>query len=174
MEWVAYPFSSRSSQPRNQTGVSCIAGGFFTNWAVRIMSWFSSILQRWSVSFFLSIFMNSWVLTYLTYFNSLSFLAFLTLRWLSLANVTFRLAPEKFDTSPTVFDNFYAIWYVRYPNSFCLLSTFRPGTCIFQKFPGCFHWEMLQSSHKRCLLLMGWLTFFMEGSRKEVFFKNTS
>ena len=27
LEWVAYPFSSRSSQSRNQTGVSCIAGG---------------------------------------------------------------------------------------------------------------------------------------------------
>ena len=35
LEWVAYPFSSRSSQPRNQTGVSCIAGKFFTNWAIR-------------------------------------------------------------------------------------------------------------------------------------------
>ena len=33
--WVAYPFSSRSSQPRNQTGVFCIAGGFFTNRAIR-------------------------------------------------------------------------------------------------------------------------------------------
>ena len=32
--WVAYPFSSRSSQPRNRTGVSCIAGGSFTNWAI--------------------------------------------------------------------------------------------------------------------------------------------
>ena len=31
LEWVAYPFSSRSSQLRNQIGVSCIAGGFFTN-----------------------------------------------------------------------------------------------------------------------------------------------
>ena len=31
LEWVAYPFSSGSSPPRNQTGVSCIAGGFFTN-----------------------------------------------------------------------------------------------------------------------------------------------
>ena len=31
--WVAYPFSRESSQPRNQTRVSCIAGGFFTNWA---------------------------------------------------------------------------------------------------------------------------------------------
>ena len=35
LEWVAYPFSRRSSQPRNHTGVSCIAGGFFTNWAIR-------------------------------------------------------------------------------------------------------------------------------------------
>ena len=35
LEWVAYPFSSWSFQPRNQMGVSCIAGGFFTNWASR-------------------------------------------------------------------------------------------------------------------------------------------
>ena len=35
LEWVAYPFSNGSSQPRNQTWVSCIAGGFFTNWAIR-------------------------------------------------------------------------------------------------------------------------------------------
>ena len=35
LEWVAYPFSSRSSWPRNWTRVSCIAGGFFTNWAIR-------------------------------------------------------------------------------------------------------------------------------------------
>ena len=34
-EWIAYPFSSRSSWPRNWTGVSCIAGRFFTNWAIR-------------------------------------------------------------------------------------------------------------------------------------------
>jgi len=35
LEWVAYPFSRGSSQPRNWTRVSCIAGGFFTNWAIR-------------------------------------------------------------------------------------------------------------------------------------------
>ena len=34
-EWVAYPFSRGSSRPRNRTGVSCTAGGFFTNWAIR-------------------------------------------------------------------------------------------------------------------------------------------
>ena len=35
LEWVAYPFSSESSQHRNRMGVYCIAGGFFTNWAIR-------------------------------------------------------------------------------------------------------------------------------------------
>ena len=33
LEWVAYPFSRGTSQPRDQTGVSCIIGGFFTSWA---------------------------------------------------------------------------------------------------------------------------------------------
>ena len=35
LEWVAYPFSSGSSWPRNQTRVSCLAGEFFTTWAIR-------------------------------------------------------------------------------------------------------------------------------------------
>ena len=35
LEWVAYPFSRGSSQPRNQTQVYCIAGGLFTSWATR-------------------------------------------------------------------------------------------------------------------------------------------
>ena len=35
LEWVAQPFSSRSSWLRNWTGVSCIADEFFTNWAIR-------------------------------------------------------------------------------------------------------------------------------------------
>ena len=34
-KWVANLFSSGYSQPRNRTGVSCIAGGFFTSWAIR-------------------------------------------------------------------------------------------------------------------------------------------
>ena len=32
---VAFPFSRGSSQPRDQTQVSHIAGGFFTSWATR-------------------------------------------------------------------------------------------------------------------------------------------
>ena len=33
LEWVAFPFSRGSSQPRDRTQVSHIAGGFFTSWA---------------------------------------------------------------------------------------------------------------------------------------------
>ena len=35
LEWVAMPFSRGSSQPRDRTHFSCIAGGFFTIWATR-------------------------------------------------------------------------------------------------------------------------------------------
>ena len=35
VEWVAIPFSRGSSQPRDQTWVSCVAGGCFTVWATR-------------------------------------------------------------------------------------------------------------------------------------------
>ena len=34
-ELVAYPFSSGSSRSRNRTRVSCIAGKFFINWAIK-------------------------------------------------------------------------------------------------------------------------------------------
>ena len=43
LEWVAYPFSRGSFLPRNRTWVSCIAGGFFTNWAIR-----ETQKDRWS------------------------------------------------------------------------------------------------------------------------------
>jgi len=35
LEWVAVPFSRGSSQPRDPTQVSCIAGRLFTSWATR-------------------------------------------------------------------------------------------------------------------------------------------
>ena len=43
-EWVAYPCSRGSSQPGNQTRVSCIAGGFFANeLAGKPLLWSSSL-----------------------------------------------------------------------------------------------------------------------------------
>ena len=34
LEWVSLSLCRGTSQPRNQTRVSCIAGGFFTSWAI--------------------------------------------------------------------------------------------------------------------------------------------
>jgi len=43
LEWVAFPFSRGSSQPRYRTQVSCLAGGFFTQLShkgsPRILEW---------------------------------------------------------------------------------------------------------------------------------------
>ena len=39
LEWVAFPFSRGSSQPRDWTQVSHIAGGFSTSWATREALW---------------------------------------------------------------------------------------------------------------------------------------
>ena len=35
LEWVAFPFSRGSSEPRDRTQVSHTAGRFFTSWATR-------------------------------------------------------------------------------------------------------------------------------------------
>ena len=53
LEWVAYPFSRGSSQPRNLTGVSCIAGGFFTNRAISSVQ-FSSVQSLSRVQLFVT------------------------------------------------------------------------------------------------------------------------
>ena len=52
VEWVAYPFSSGSSPTRNQTRVSCIAGRFFTNWAIReviMYRLFKTVQKPWQL-----------------------------------------------------------------------------------------------------------------------------
>ena len=57
LEWVACPFSTRSSWPRNQTRVPCIAGEFFTSWATKetyvryIMC--LCVGEHWGIGFFL-------------------------------------------------------------------------------------------------------------------------
>ena len=51
LEWVAYPFSSGSSWPRNWTGVSCFAGRFFTSWATRVWCpvWIPDLQELWEI-----------------------------------------------------------------------------------------------------------------------------
>ena len=46
LELVAFPFSMGSSQPRDRSQGSCIAGGFFTSWATReARQWWSHYLK---------------------------------------------------------------------------------------------------------------------------------
>ena len=71
LEWVAYPFSSGSSWPKNRTGISCIAGGFFTNWAMRealiqMTTYKCSILYRLCGNIF---FLNSTFIYSMTMFQ---------------------------------------------------------------------------------------------------------
>ena len=50
LEWVAYPFSRGSSQPRNWTRVSCIAGRFFTSWGPVVYRYINLLLlifEKW-------------------------------------------------------------------------------------------------------------------------------
>ena len=43
LEWAAFPFPRESSQPRDWTQVSCMAGGFFTSWVTM------EAQEHWSV-----------------------------------------------------------------------------------------------------------------------------
>ena len=61
LEWIAYPCSRGSSQPRDQTHVSCIAGRFFTSWATRDAYWISKASHnvQWIVGTQL-VLLNEW------------------------------------------------------------------------------------------------------------------
>ena len=54
LEWVAFPFSRGSSQTRDQTQISCIAGRFFTSWATREFQEYSSGLPALLQGIFLT------------------------------------------------------------------------------------------------------------------------
>ena len=47
LEWVAFPFSRGSSPHRNWTRVSCVAGRYFTNWAMREAVTFILLVSMW-------------------------------------------------------------------------------------------------------------------------------
>ena len=56
LEWVAIPLSKGSSQPRDQTWVSCIAGKFFTVRATReahftLYFWWIQLTQELGITF---------------------------------------------------------------------------------------------------------------------------
>ena len=54
LEWVTFPFSRGFSQLRKWTGVSCIAGGFFTSWATSKLALTGTCLRMLTVRVSLS------------------------------------------------------------------------------------------------------------------------
>ena len=46
LDWVAFPFSRASSQPRNRAQVSHIASRFFTSWATREACFWTVVLEK--------------------------------------------------------------------------------------------------------------------------------
>ena len=72
LEWVAFPSSRGSSQPRDRTQVSHIAGGFFTSWATRDRK---GLFKK----IFFPIIFISWRLTTLQYCSGFCH----TLTWIS-------------------------------------------------------------------------------------------
>ena len=73
LEWVAYPFSKGSSQPRDWTQVSIIAGGFFTSWATR------EAQEYWSTNNSLLLLYHTCPFTYLKPYYIVSFIIVLVL-----------------------------------------------------------------------------------------------
>ena len=63
LEWVAFPFPRGSSQPRDQTQVSHIAGGFFTSWTTREAHeyWSTGILEAQNTGSLLDPRRSSWL-----------------------------------------------------------------------------------------------------------------
>ena len=57
LEWVAITFSRGSSQPKDQTPVSCIASRFFTIWATRETP-ISSKFHEYSINFLTQVSIN--------------------------------------------------------------------------------------------------------------------
>ena len=67
LEWVAFPFSRGSSQPRDRTQVSLIEGRFFTSWATRkaqewVVYLFSSGSSQSKVSCIAGRFSTNWAI----------------------------------------------------------------------------------------------------------------
>ena len=64
LEWVAFPFSRGSSQPRDRTQVSRIAGGFLTSWATREaqIHLASLTIVKWKSLSYIQLFTTPWTI----------------------------------------------------------------------------------------------------------------
>ena len=72
LEWVAYPFSSGSSWPRNWTRVSCIAGRFFISRATREAHIYQDIGHQIEIIIHIICFLRTRTSSFPLHFPSLS------------------------------------------------------------------------------------------------------
>ena len=75
LEWIAISFSRGSSQSRDRTQVSCIAGRFFTIWATREACLCWGLREYFFEDFFFSYMDNFWNLYWICH-NIVSVLCF--------------------------------------------------------------------------------------------------
>ena len=81
LEWVSFPFSRGSSQPRDRTQVSLIAGGFFTSWPRKPHTYYwncSNPLGAWCTKN-IYMFVESWVY-YSSFFHTVEL--WIVYKWL--------------------------------------------------------------------------------------------
>ena len=59
LEWVAFAFSRASSQPKDRTQLSRIAGGFITSWVTReaLLPHYTLFISQWDFFFVFSVFL---------------------------------------------------------------------------------------------------------------------
>ena len=83
LEWIAFPLSTASSQPRGRTQVSRIADGFLTSWATREADPFASgssrPRNRTGISCIAGGFFINWAIREVQYYEALSSHMFLSL-----------------------------------------------------------------------------------------------
>ena len=105
LEWVAIPFSRRSSLPRDWTWISCIAGGFFTIW--------STILWQLSTKNYL---LNIFGLLF-----PASFRAFSSHHWLALSAFKNQTHPQRSTKRAS-----HSVWGIH--SSHKVLESLPPGS----------------------------------------------
>ena len=121
LEWVAYPFSSRSSRPRNKTGVPCIAGRFFTNWVIREVMPLLKCLFKYCFQLFGAVFVCLfWEFFLYSEYSSLSDIWFVNIFSPSALLALFQEKKYILMTPTYPFASLWIVLLVLYPRNLCL------------------------------------------------------
>ena len=131
VQWIAISFSRGSSQPRNWTKVSCIAGRFFTYWARR-EAWYIAYLftMTYIVGNILSVFLwyNQLAMMYFSYYILVS-----SVCWYPLKNLCIILYMSDIDFC-FYFLVFFFFFFL-YSCQVLVSELFKPSKASWKLFP---------------------------------------